>query len=37
MKDINGVVLSEISGGVDYYIEYNADNRTIGVGFKISF
>jgi len=37
MVELNSSNVALVSGGVDYYIEYNADKQTIGVGFKVRF
>ncbi len=37
MSEINKNLLGHVFGGVNYYVEYNADTGSIGVGFQISF
>ena len=37
MNELNKAALSQVAGGVDYYIHIDADKGTVGVGFKISF
>ena len=37
MNELNKAALSQVAGGVDYYIHIDRDKGTIGVGFSIKF
>jgi hypothetical protein len=37
MNELNKATINKVSGGVDFYIDINADKGTVGAGFSISF